>query len=210
MNQIHKSLLNRSSFAPGVCIDRIVDNGDYLSIFQNDRDIGHFKNIVLTCPAPQTATLIETVDPEFAALISQRRMQGQWVAMIKSKSAKHHDILRFNGPLIDFAIKQVANATANDYWVIYLDQQWSESNIDLPNEWIAELLYREMCLTGLFPELIKEDIQMHRWRYAHALDHKPITQLTSTKASIHIAGDWTGQGGLIAALKSVERLLKSH
>ncbi len=98
-------------------------------------------------------------------------------------------------------------------WVLHASREWSEANLELPAEVVAEQLvaaWREVV--GVAPTV--ENATAHRWRYSGPAEPLAERCLADAARGLFAAGDWCGgprvEGAYLSGLAAAERIIQSR
>ncbi len=160
---------------------------------------GPFDTIVLTAPAPQTATLLAPIAPELAALLSRVIYAPCWTWLAAfAAPLPLPDTLRPDTGPIGWAARNNSKPGRDtaEAWVVQATPEWSRAHLEAPPDSIATALRAALNA----PTPIAETT--HRWRYSlveTALDRDCIWD---ADLGIGIAGDFCIAGRAEAAFLS--------
>lgn len=173
-----------------------------------DTHHGPFDGVLLTAPAPQTATLIESLDPHLAHVVHQIPMEPQWALLLELELAHPVD---FSLKVMDDPLAKIIRDTAKpmrpndrERWIIQASPQWSKAHLEHDKPEMARIMLNALKRTPWF-EAQRPTVHAahaHRWRYATTTHHVEGDYLMSEHHPLYLAGDWCGGGGAQGAFHS--------
>jgi predicted NAD/FAD-dependent oxidoreductase len=185
------------------------------------------KAIVLATPAPQAATLLETVNGHFSPHFLDTARSVEYDPCITSIAGyspdKQGEILRRSPPwrAVRFPRDPVLASVSWEsskrrgdrapVFVFHSSAAFAETCLDTDNLTLAAQALRDRASETLFPWLDRPEWwQVHRWRYAFCRrpHHGPL--LASTQpAIVACAGDWCQDETHLNRFSSIETALNS-
>ncbi|MEN7341550.1 MAG: FAD-dependent oxidoreductase [Pseudomonadota bacterium] len=159
-------------------------------------EIDGFDAVLLSAPAPQTAALLQPIQPAFAELANTVEMTPTWALMLRTETVpKDFDSAFVAGDPIAWMASDIAK-DGDACWVLHASPEWSETNLERPREDVAAVLSR--CFeqrTGLAP--IEGSVMAHRWRYARVTNPLQDECLFDINSNIGVCGDWCHDGARV-------------
>ncbi|MBT8478162.1 MAG: FAD-dependent oxidoreductase [Gemmatimonadetes bacterium] len=174
--------------------------------------LGPFSAVVVTCPAPQAADLLDDVAPALAASCRAAVMHPCWAAMVAfGKSlGLDFDAAFVDDPVLAWAAcesSKPGRATSPEGWTLHATPEWSAERIEDPAGEVAEVLLRRFLHLVAKAEELSPVIRVaHRWRFARSAQPRSLGQVVDSEALLGVAGDWTGGDRLEGAFLSGVRV----
>ncbi len=172
-----------------------------------DEAFDGFAAVLLTCPAPQAADLLNDASPALAASCASATMQPCWAVMATFGTSLG---LEFDAAFVDDDLLSWAARNSSkpgrpappEAWVLHGGPEWSAHRQSAEARDVArELLDRFFTLTGCEPR-VPEHVAAHHWRYARSADPSVRGPLVNPELRIGVAGDWARGDRLEAAFLS--------
>lgn len=182
---------------------------------EGGRDLGTYDAVVVSAPAPQTATLLADAAPELARLAAETPMAPCWAALA---AFPHALPLDFDGAFVhDAPLSWVARngskpgRPAPETWILHASPAWSENHLELDPDTVSrQLLAAFEEAAGIpLPEPVYR--AAHRWRYALPHEARSETCLFDADLRLAVCGDWCNgpqvEGAFLSGRAAAERLL---
>ena len=158
-------------------------------------ELGVFDGLAVTFPAPQTGLLLSALAPDVAQAASSVVYHPAWAVMLEYEGllAVPPDAVFVNDGPLSFVTREASKPQreARDRYVLHASPKWSAEHLEFDAERVADALegaFREVFgLRALAPSVRLA----HRWRYARPVKPLEALVLTSSRAAIGAAGDWT-------------------
>lgn len=217
MNAVCRSLALDLDVSYGTKIEVLGREGSrWVTRDEDGIELGPFDAVVVSAPAPQTATLLSTCAPGLAASAASVEMAPCWAAMMTFPETLD---LGFDGAFVhNSAISWVArNASKPDRpdhesWVVHASSEWSTTHLEMEPERAAEALAGEfraaLGVNGGDPiRLIA-----HRWRFALPLEPLSEAFIIDANRGFAACGDWCGgpriEGAFLSGLAAADGILR--
>lgn len=151
--------------------------------------------VIITCPAPQAAELLQSASSDLAAACRSAEMLPCWAAMAAFESPLGLDL---DAAFVDDAtIAWVAREASKpgrvstpECWTLHASPEWSAARLeDEADNVAAAMLARFFELAGL-ARREPATLLGHRWRFARG-EQPALGNLVDPGARLAIAGDWT-------------------
>jgi renalase len=193
-------------------IDKIINDGDKLSLYAGDDFLGQFDWVICAIPSHQVAEIM----PEcfsYMNEIKNIKMQGCYSLMrgFKPPLDIKWDAASVNGYDISWvAVNSTKPERPTKYSIIaHSTNEWAEDNIEANLEESKLHLMSELSdITGL--DLTSADhIDLHRWRYANARKQKGQKAYIDFDNNLAACGDWSIEGKIEAAFNSACHIVES-
>ncbi|MFH1803362.1 MAG: FAD-dependent oxidoreductase [Pseudomonadota bacterium] len=157
-----------------------------------NEQFGEFDSVIVTAPAPQTASLLMPLGGRFDCL-GDVTMAPCWAVMVAFATPLDLpcDAMLHPDPAISWAARGAAVIPGRpDLWVIHADAQWSQDHLEEDRQQvISRLLARfEGVNSGLLPAVTSVDA--HLWRFARTQTPLGRSHLAGLNGRIIAAGDW--------------------
>jgi predicted NAD/FAD-dependent oxidoreductase len=171
-------------------------NGEWTLLTAEGDRTDPFEAVIVTCPAPQAADLLDSASPGLAAVCLSSGMLPCWAAMVAFDSPLDLD---FDAAFVtDRTLAWVSRegskpgrAAGAECWTLHGSPEWSEARLeDEPGRVARALLDRFFELGGAAPRN-PVHLEAHRWRYARSAEPRTVATTLDSEARIAIAGDWT-------------------
>lgn len=170
--------------------------------------LGEFDALIVTAPAPQAATLLETAAYSFAARLRDVKMAARHAllaAFDESLGLDYDAASSSVGPLAWLARdshKPERPQTIGERWVFHTTTDWSRKHLEeAPERVAAQLLEAVFASTGAV-RVEPRFFVSHRWRYAEAQTPLGEDCLFDEALQLAACGDWARGGGIEAAFLS--------
>ena len=190
----------------------------------------YFDSVILAIPAPQAAVLLNTAAPKLADLCATVIMQPCFALMVKfsQKLNSTFDGLFINTGLLSWIARDSAkpgrkNKLNTETWVLHASSQWSQVNVDVPKEIVAEQMLAEFIkiiqLANVLSDaekinLIPHSYDLHRWLYADCTHYLNNVCAYDAALNIGICGDWLNggkvQGAWLSGLNLSGQLIQQN
>ena len=197
-NDICKYLIKniKSSFLSEVT--NIKFNSNYWVITLNNTSKVYFKNLILTCPFPQSKKLsyryldkrILSINPQMVANITV-------MAAYKNYSEISISTIKFNDPIIAWASQENTKnrfKSRQSLWTIQCTEKFSKRSINLYKK--NKRRYEHLILRK-FEELIGYQTKnivfqnIHGWKYAYKkIETNSLQSIWINKYQLGVCGDW--------------------
>lgn len=173
------------------------DRSDLWSLIAEDGRVhGPYGAVLLTCPAPQAADLLEEEAPDLAEVCRSAELLPCWAVM-----AAFEDPLDagFDAAFADDdAIAWVARESSKpgrptrpECWTLHAGPGWSAAHLeDEPHDVARRVLDRFFRMSGI-SERSAAHVAAHRWRFARPSTPRPLEPVVDGPARLGVAGDWT-------------------
>jgi len=209
MSMLGRGLRGQSIVTLGTQITSLAfrSDGTWTLLDQHGAGYGPFAGVIVTCPAPQAADLLESASPDLARACGEVEMLPCWAAMVAFDSPLGLD---FDAAFVDDEVLAwVANestkpgrSTQPECWTLHAAPAWSQERLEDD----ADLIWRQMLqrffeIAGT-PAVVPSVRLSHRWRFARSAE--PMTQgnLLDAARRVGVAGDWTHGDRLEGAFMS--------
>ena len=204
MRDFPQSLAQGLAIKQSVKITNITrQEGLYHLIDEEGQDY-HATRLILTPPAPQTATLLERLSPLLAKTAKMAAYDPCWTVMVglNSPCDKSALPLREAAPIGWASAEESRHDTLKPSVTIQADPQTSQLWIDEDKEMVTTRLIKA------FEEATNQKLDIavtaaHRWLYARVRQAAPeIAPYSDHEHHLAIAGDWFGKARLETAFHS--------
>jgi renalase len=171
-------------------------NHRWLLAAEDGTDLGRFDAVVVSAPAPQTATRLKPAAPDLAALAAAVKMAPCWAMMATFPHALE---VGFDGAFVHGSpLSWVARNTSkpgrpvDETWVLHATPQWSQQHLELDPEDVAPRLLEAYAdaLGKVLPG--PSHIAAHRWRFALPVEPLAVPCLFDSELALAACGDWCG------------------
>lgn len=216
MNAVCRHLAQGLDVSYGIRIESLGREVEKWSLKAADGvDLGRFDAVVVTAPAPQTATLFRTCAPGLAATAGSVEMAPCWAAMVTFPETLD---LGFDGAFVhDSAVGWVArNASkperpSHESWVVHGSAEWSTARLEMEPDRAAEILVREFGAAVGLRRVDPTHLTAHRWRFALPRNPLPEACLFDENLGLAACGDWCGgprvEGAFLSGLAAADCIL---
>ena len=187
-----------------VQIKKLSFDDDMFIAESGDASYGPYDAVLLTAPGPQTADLIEGLQPIGADLLKAARKvtyTPQFSVLVGYDFLRDAPALIHNPtPKIAKIVNQAKKPERPDKsaFVAFCSPEWSFENLDRPKEEVAQIILEDMQKAlsphGFTSEMLNNPAYLaaHSWRYARletSAGLSPEAQIDTTSA-LAVAGDW--------------------
>jgi len=171
---------------------------DWVLIAEHDRktqELGPFRAIVVTAPAPQAHALLAPFDQRFQALETVV-MAPCWAAMIGFSTPLQTSFGALRAGASDQPLAWIAHDggkpgrhNALQTWVAHANANWTRANLEAERETVAADLFGAFA-DALCVNAKPAHLTAHRWRYALAEVPLGSACLAASDIGLFAAGDW--------------------
>ena len=210
MNRIGKVLSADLKIAFETTIASIAKENDGWTLTDSaDARFGPFDWLVLTAPAPQTATLAR----DFRGLVDycgRRRMLGCFAMMLgfaEPLDLPWQAAIVRNADISWMSVNSSKPGRKSPFTlVVHSTNAWADAHMDDDsNEVLERMLDQASMITG--KELQNADHrQLHRWRYANSDKQPEPSRFIDEADGLAACGDWCVRGRIEAAFNSADEL----
>jgi predicted NAD/FAD-dependent oxidoreductase len=194
-------------------LERIDDRWQLVT--DDGADLGLFDAVVISAPAPQTATLLRSAAPELAARAATVEMAPCWAAMVAFPRPLDlgFDRAFFEGSPLIWVARNVSKPGRPDgeAWVLHGSPEWSRQHLEMEHQEAAERLFDAFCTAVGGVERVPADLDAHRWRFALPLQALPEACLFDTDLRLAACGDWCGgprvEGAFLSGCAAADRII---
>ena len=195
-------------------VSKIIESDTNFLVSSEKGLIASAPQIIISVPAPQAATLLETIAPEMSLDAKQVIYASCWTILLglpsksnipsilsfKDQSGGQSSIVCENNS--ETGVKELSHT-------IRMSDKWSKTKLDLPKSIILEQVLKELKRLGIYTKTAPPKISYcHLWRYAQVIKAlSPHASIISPKRNIGIAGDWTAGPSIEDAFISGETIV---
>jgi len=181
-------------------INRIDASGAAIQLFTDQGIYATATHLIVTPPAPQTASLLGGIAPELAATAASAEYAPCWTAMFGFESgadlpAKDQPFQFENHPVAwaNFEAWRPGAPADNHALVVQASADWSREHLEDDSQDVSTALFAALA-DALHTPLAKPVFaSSHRWRYAKIVKSaNPDAPRKSACGRIAVAGDWLG------------------
>lgn len=169
-----------------------------------------FDAVLVSCPAPQAASLLRGPANKLAQRAASVAMQGCWAVMLgfdRPLEASFDGAFVHGSPLSWIArnASKPGREAFPETWVLHASSEWSQPNLERDPEAVLRELVNAFWHTIGVPEATPTQAIAHRWRYA--LPTEPLAErfLWDGDQRIGACGDWCGgprvEGAFLSGLE---------
>jgi predicted NAD/FAD-dependent oxidoreductase len=198
MSSLGRALAAELDVVLGTRIDSLRPQADGSWMLRSDEGVDHgpYSGLVLTCPAPQSAALLGSVNPGLAAQCESVSMRPCWAVMAAFDAPVDLD---FDAAfVVDDRLAWVARDSSKpgrtrlpDCWTLHATPEWSARNLETDRSVVAlKLLDRLFELTGR-EHREASTLLAHRWRFARPAEESITRPRVEPETRLALAGDWT-------------------
>ena len=164
--------------------------------------------LVVTAPSEQSAELIKDISPDLSHEIRQTvKMTPTWVVLLETQQIIELDpLLEVNSEIVKNIRSEHTKLgrrsdNAGSWFVIECSDQWSQTNVEKPPEWVTETIIN-WFRNDMGLDFSVRATTAHRWRYAST--KLPLSKdfLRDASGDLWIAGDWCLGNGIASAIRS--------
>lgn len=176
-----------------------------------DLSAGPFAAVAIAVPAEQAAALLALHDLELGREAASIRSTPGWSLMAAFAEPLEGvpDVSQHLGP-IAWAARNSSKPQrgAGECWVIQATPQWSQANLELDREAVADALLELFAAAFGIPLPAVTFRKAHRWRYARPLG-KHKGSHWNAKLRLGVCGDWCVGDTIESAWQSGRQLAES-
>lgn len=195
-----------------VQLDRV--GGGWRLLAEDAAPLGEFDSVVVSCPAPQAATLLAP-SPPLARAASSAEMAGCWAVMAGFDAPLD---LPFDGAFVhESPLSWVARnrskpgrAGPAEAWVLHASSEWTAANLEREPAEVAPELVAAFFHSAGVPPIEPKHVVAHRWRYALPVEPLAERCLWDHGLRLGACGDWCGgprvEGAYLSGLELAGRL----
>jgi predicted NAD/FAD-dependent oxidoreductase len=180
--------------------------------------LGSYDAIVVSAPAPQTASLFSAAAPKLAARAATVEFAPCWTAMAAFAAPLD---LGFDGAFVHGSpLSWVARNSSKpgrsdgEAWVLHASPEWSQERLELSREEAGGELLEALALAVGGLDRGPTRLDAHRWRFA--LPTSPLAEPCLFDADLRAAacGDWCGgprvEAAFLSARAAADRILAAR
>lgn len=186
-------------------------DGWYLSD-QGGGESGPYDWLVLTSPAPQSATLADAL-PGLRSFCEQRRMLGCFALMLGFSDAIELEwqAATVRNADIDWIAVNSSKPGRGPAFslIVHSSNAWAETHMDDDVEFVTGRMLDEASLVVGSDMRLAAHRQLHRWRYANAEKQTGPAYYLDEHQGLAACGDWCIRGRVEAAFTSARQLAES-
>ena len=164
--------------------------------------------VIVTAPVPQILELLERSSIKYPKDLQQIHYAKALVFITKGESSIGESAYReiSNSSIFSVSSQKLKGTSSSPCQVVVMGPEWSNTYFDESDEVIMKL-GREVLKKEL-PELLVDDLQLKKWRYAFPLNvyHQDFLALEN---GLYLAGDGFSESRLNGALKSAKSLMST-
>ena len=197
-------------------VTRIVENEANILVYNEKGFVALAPKIIISVPAPQAATLLETISPEMSLGAKQVVYASCWTILLGFPSKSNiPSILSFedeSGGLSSIVCEKNSGPEVKELsHTIRMSDKWSKTKLDFPKPIILEQALKELKRLGIYTKTAPPKISYcHLWRYSQVIKAlSPDVTTISPKRNIGIAGDWTCGSTIEDAFMSGETIVRA-
>ena len=197
-------------------VSKIIESEANFLVSSEKGLIASAPQIIISVPAPQAATLLETIAPEMSLDAKQVIYASCWTILLGFPSkANIPSIQSFkdqSGGLSSIVYEKNSETGVKELsHTIRMSDKWSKTKLDLPKSIILEKVLRELKHIGIYTKNAPPKISYcHLWRYAQVIKALSTdANIISPKCNIGIAGDWTSGPSIEDAFISGETIVRA-
>ncbi|MBT8484367.1 MAG: FAD-dependent oxidoreductase [Phycisphaerae bacterium] len=156
---------------------------------------GPFDVVLVSAPAPQSATLLAPCHPELAARAADADLAPCWTIMLGFD--RRLDV-GFDAAFVETAgpLRWVARNASKpgrssaETWTVHADHAWTRDHLEMDRATVADRLTSAFFRTlGLTPRVPAVCIA-HRWRHALVVRPLGVAAVYDPAAGVGVCGDW--------------------
>jgi renalase len=181
-------------------INHIDTSGVVIQLFTDQGIYATAAHLIVTPPAPQTASLLRGIAPELAATAESAEYSPCWTAMFGFESGadlpvKDQPFQFENHPVAwaNFEAWRPGSQTDNHALVVQASADWSRKHLEAESQDVSKVLFT--ALAEMLPTPLPTPVfaSSHRWRYAKIIKSASSNApRKSVCGRIAVAGDWLG------------------
>ncbi len=198
MNALVKPLLDGANQLLGTAVARIVREGGVWRLLDGSGAIVvEAEQIILSAPAPQAASLLESPAAALAARVRDAVYAPCWAAMVELDAEADLDLLRDSGPLAwATADASRPGRPPGRRWTIHATADWSRAHLETDPATAGQ------TLASVLGEILGVRARLHaahRWRFALVERALGVDCLIDSQLGLRVAGDYCLGGRIEAA-----------
>ncbi|MBC7467022.1 MAG: FAD-dependent oxidoreductase [Bdellovibrio sp.] len=207
LTQLAKVLAKDLNIKYDIKVSSISFTNGYWAVRAEDDSTVQGKNIIMTCPLPQSLELLQSSGLTFNSELSQIKYSKAVVVLIESDVS----LLQLNpnyeenisADVFSACSQQAKGNTKTPAWTVVMSAPWSELNFDLSDG----LLLEKACevIRQQRPNITIKKAHLKKWKYCAPLS--TWSKLFENPApGLYLAGDSFGGPSLLGALRSSQEL----
>ncbi|MEO0575758.1 MAG: FAD-dependent oxidoreductase [Pseudomonadota bacterium] len=163
-------------------------------------DSERFDVVIVSAPAPQASTLLESAHPEFARRAGDVNYAPCWALMLQCDAttpAPSWDAQRIENEMAAW----IAQRRTGDVqqWVLHASPEWSKDHLEMSaEEACTTLLESFLRHTGIDASAVINPTA-HRWRFGRVTDPLKCGALFDADVLIGACGDWCADSSRVEA-----------
>lgn len=177
----------------------------WILVTEDQDTVGPFDTLVVTLPAPQSASLLGS--HPLAATVAAVQMTPCWAVMVafEARLEVPWDGAFVHGSPLSWVARNSSKPGRGgqlDCWVLHASPEWSAARVDAaPDVAARELLGAfSLAVSGRLPA--PRHLAAHRWLYSHGADPADRRVLSDEEAGLAVCGDWLAGGRIEGAFTS--------
>ena len=174
--------------------------GEEWTVLTESGELGRFRRVLLTLPAPQAVAFLEPA-PDLQASVERIRVAPTWSVMMRVDGDLHlpYDAAFIKNSPLSWVARDGSKPgrTEPGAWVLQATPDWSQEHLDdPPNRVAAALCDAFFEATGVQP-VDPTHLVPHRWRFAFPENDVGEYCLWDASVGLGLAGDWCLPGARI-------------
>ncbi|MBX3726410.1 MAG: FAD-dependent oxidoreductase [Xanthomonadales bacterium] len=149
--------------------------------------------VVVTAPAPQSASLLREPAPALAALLDEVGYEPCWAALLCLEAPVPDVELLRGGPDAPLALASAMASRAGrpqaPAWVVHAGAGWSRRHLEATPEQVLPVLVDAFLAAAGLPASAVRSASAHRWRYALCSSPLQRPMLHDAGLGLAVAGD---------------------
>jgi len=188
---------------------------------ENGEIFGVFDIVLISTPAEQSVSLLESVAPSLAKEASQAKSSPTWSVLLgfeKTLDLSFDGAFVHNSPLSWITRNNSKpGRPSGESWVLHASPEWSQEHLEETPDQVLEKLIEEFVKATKVPISPENPIKTsfaHRWRFANVPQPVKEKYLFDPNLSIGVCGDWCGgprvEGAFLSGLSLAEKISDTY
>ena len=165
------------------------------------------KNIILTCPLPQSLEALKNSQIEYDPQLEKIKYQKSIVLMVEFNSDLGSEMVykeNWQDPFFSICSQKAKGLADSNAYTVVMNSLWSETHFEQTEDEIT--LLAQNLLKNAFPKHALLNLMVKKWRYSFPLQTWK-REFEQVAPGIYLAGDAFGGPSLNGALRSSNSLV---
>ncbi len=199
-------------------VTKIKKEKNFWAIRLEDNTQIQSKNLIITCPYPQTKILAKSyLSKKMVNLNIEMQPNITVMLVFKNQDDQFISSIRFDDDVLAWAANENSKKRFKSklsLWTLQSTLKWSKKNINIyrkDKRVINQLIYRFLKLTGFKKNKIIFK-KTHGWKYSYNFNSSNLDSYWDKKSKIGICGDWflgpKAENAWVSAISLFKKIIK--